>query len=173
MRMQYVWQNVALVLLLGSASGCASDDAPSDADGVSRSKIVSELSDEESERFCERLKPKMTELQRSAERLSCLINVLGMDECEDESAGCDEQAAKRKSTVDCAKSPEDLTGGEECDVSVGELDDCFDALVADGHAYEKKLSCETALEDLTEPKPIKVCTDIADDCVSVAILGSR
>lgn len=160
-------------LLSMSLFGCASDDPKGkEGSGVDSDKLVSELSKAEARQLCVKLSQEESVLRQAVERAGCIGPVLGEDECEAERKRCISMAKLVDRTEECDEDAEAVTGGEDCEATVGQLEECFTTIAEDAAEYAEQVTCDKSPEDLPEQRVPKACSEIAADCSTVSAFGS-
>lgn len=154
--------------------GCASDDPKEkgEGSGVAADKLVSELSKSEARQLCLKLSKEESVLRQAVERAGCIAPSLGEDNCEAERERCIDQAKLVDRTDECDEMAEDVTGGEECDATVGQLEECFATIAEDAAEFAEQVTCDKSPEELPQQRVPKACSEIAADCSTVAAFGS-
>lgn len=169
------------LLVLGLALGCGEDDPSAQrgdedagaqesddetsAPNLPKDKLVSELTAAEGKRLCAATLPQLERIEAAAVSVSCYFDSLGSESCADDAEQCLASDAESESSPDCDSAASDVTGGEDCMVTVAQFQSCFDALVKSAEGFAKTVDCETELESIAPAsEPPKVCTDIASDC---------
>ncbi len=167
---------VTVVSLLG-AVGCGDDGG---GGGVAANKDVTELSASEARSFCSSLETRTDKLASASTTLSCTFMGLlasGGDKakCETSLDQCERSAADGEGQIDCS----DTSGGVTTDckgVTVGEINDCYDALEAAIAELNGKVSCSSKIQDVsslsTSMKPPEACVAIQTKCPDVADMVS-
>lgn len=156
-----------------SLLGCASDDPKGkEGSGVDSDKLVSELSKSETRQLCLKLSKEESVLRQAVERAGCIAPNLAEDNCESERERCISMAKLVDRTDECDDDAAAVTGGEDCEATVGELEDCFTTIAKDAAEFAEQVTCDKSPEDLPTRRVPKACSAIAADCSTVAAFGS-
>lgn len=166
------------VAMAAGAAGCSGFNP-----GVSQSKNLNELSDEEAKTLCEDTQTYYEETitDEDFKQFGCYISgqIAGATSASDsdsefDSAVCEETVDEclaqesedglEREEIDCSQAQVP----EECDVAVSEYVDCIEATVEDLQQEISELTCEEPLEEETEEEStIEECQNLPDNCSPV------
>lgn len=164
---------LAMTLSLATAGGC--DDGNGSSSGVSGSKTIDEVTQEEAKKVCEWMADTVSGKPPSHKQACTVVAVeetssaaqcaAVVEVCEEELA---ENPPEEEEAIDCDFDFEwDPTSPGCSDVTVGQFESCIKQLKQAFDKYYADASCEDAGEEPEEPNFPAVCEQIADDCPEI------
>lgn len=131
---------------------------------VPRNKQVNELSERENEQLCRAIAAHWKEVELATFEAGCISAVLETASCEADREDCIERATDADTAERCSESADQITGGEACEVTVEQLEACFEALADASREFADEVTCDKRVEQIVPLAPPKACTNIAPRC---------
>lgn len=153
------------LMIAGLALGACGDSGRIDL-GVPRSKVLSDVTDEEARTICESVNPEDIEISLSREQ-ECTVGAVFFSstpaDCEAARDAClamppDDRMPEPQ---DCSTA--DAEGWSGCGATVGEVEDCMNAMLDRTESYLKGLTCADA-GSTTGPGIPSVCAPVQERC---------
>ena len=153
-----------MILAAVAANACGGDSGRIDL-GLPRSKVLSEITDDEARTICESVQPEDVDIQLGREQdctISGLFSSSTQAECESIRDAC---IASPPDTMD---EPQDCSMAKAeqfmgCGATVGEVEGCMDAYLDTVERYLKSLTCADA-GMVSPPAAPGVCAPVQERC---------
>ncbi|HUS63355.1 MAG TPA: hypothetical protein VMZ28_02390 [Kofleriaceae bacterium] len=158
---------LTITVLCGVLAACGGDD---DGSGVDSDKPFSEATVDDAMAFCEYI-DALTDPEVE-QKIDCYVEgLIAGDQGEDCQAVADDCLAEpaEEEPNECNEIDEsDVTDLPACasEITFGEMEACFEALVGRNNDVAAEISCDSDLEEIFDQNQDlpEVCTDLQDEC---------
>ena len=138
------------VLSIAFVCGCGGDDDGADgADGADDMTPLTELSSADAQALCEAFDDRYDDALLDFQTITCYLSAIGATDCEELVEGCLATAPNDPGALTC-----EITSGADlpacaADITVGDLNDCFDAVFGGLAGLADEITCESDPKDFS------------------------